>query len=485
MVDWCILLLFCSISAILGRYSVECSQHCAYSSTSSAPLPSSSVYTPQQAQFWSFTAIVVGLMFISGLSSGLQPALLALDNTNLHIIRNIGTPIQQEWASKILPIRKDTTLLMVTLVLTNTLANEALPMVMNTVVDGSFIPVLLSSIGVFIFGELVPQGLCSHYGLMVSAWLTWPVKFLMIIFWIIVKPIALLLDLIFGKTRGMVYHRPELKELVTYYGDPEHGDLSSEEVKIIRGTLDLQLKTAGDIMTPLSQVFSIDIDAVLDEELLELIAKEGYSRIPVYQNEKNSVIGVLLTKNLIGIHSDDGIPVGEVCTRPCLTVASDTSLLILLLTFEKGTSHMAMVKGSDSDVIIGIVTLEDVIEEMLQQQIFDESDLTVYRLAQQQINRAIKKFALLNRANLQQNQQRQRRWSEYNCSQSTSNKSTGKHARNASVDQTANPSMYRTASTSRHQFSPGQDKAIHIIVEEPQPPNEHSSLLPQSSTNHS
>ena len=48
----------------------------------------------------------------------------------------------------------------------------------------------------------------------------------------------------------MIYMQVELKELVAYYGNPENGDLSPEEVGIIRGTLDLQLKTAGDIMTP-------------------------------------------------------------------------------------------------------------------------------------------------------------------------------------------------------------------------------------------
>ncbi|RKP09004.1 hypothetical protein THASP1DRAFT_2902, partial [Thamnocephalis sphaerospora] len=294
--------------------------------------------------------------------SGLQPALLALDETSLHILHNSGTPQQRRWAGWIIPIRRDATLLMVTLVLSNTLVNEAVPVVMKNILNGSVVPVLASAAGVFIFGEIIPQGLCSRYGLMVGAWFSWPVRVLIVALWVVARPIASVLNWIFGETRGMVYHRAELKELVAYYGDPQHGDLTQEEVKIIRGALDMQTKHASDVMTQLDKVFAVSTMASIDAKTMALIVEEGYSRVPVYACRKENIVGLLLTKNLVAFRPEDETPVAQLRIIKCPHVSADTPLFTLLSSFEKGSSHMAVVED-ETGRAIGVVTMEDVIEE--------------------------------------------------------------------------------------------------------------------------
>lgn len=72
------------------------------------------------------------------------------------------------------------------------------------------------------------------------------------------------------------------------------GSLSVHETTIIGGALELTSKTARDAMTPLSETFSIDVNAKLDKNLMNLIIKKGYSRVPVYYDQPGNIIGALL-----------------------------------------------------------------------------------------------------------------------------------------------------------------------------------------------
>jgi hypothetical protein len=119
-----ILLILCIGSAWLGRMSVTCNQTCSIQDTISIWSSESTTTNPH---YWYWLFLTTCLVVTSGILSGLQPALLGLDETCLHILARSGTPEQQRWAARILPVRRDTTLLMVTLVLANTLVNEALP----------------------------------------------------------------------------------------------------------------------------------------------------------------------------------------------------------------------------------------------------------------------------------------------------------------------------------------------------------------------
>lgn len=98
---------------------------------------------------------------------------MSLDETNLEILIKSGTPQQKTWALRILPIRKNGHLLLVTMMLANTLTNMSLPILIDEIFGGGVYAVLLSTALILIFGEIIPQAFCARHGLRIGALFAW------------------------------------------------------------------------------------------------------------------------------------------------------------------------------------------------------------------------------------------------------------------------------------------------------------------------
>ncbi|RGB32113.1 hypothetical protein C1646_763297 [Rhizophagus diaphanus] len=326
-------------------------------------------------EFWLKVALTVFLVLIGGLFAGLTLGLMSLDETNLHILASSGDPKQQKYAARIQPIRKNGHLLLVTLLLANVIVNETLPIVMDDVLGGGGITAVLASTAlIVVFGEIIPQSVCSRYGLAVGAFFAWPVRILIWLTFIFSYPIAKLLDWVLGEDHGIIYRRAELKELIKYHESSERGgDLMKDSVTIIRGALDLQDKVVENAMTPIDKAYMISIDSILDRITIREIYTTGHSRIPVYEGSRDNILGVLLVKSLIMHNPDDSKPLKDCKINSIPTVEAETPLFDILNTFQEGKSHMSLV--FKEGVPVGIITLEDVLEELIQEEIYDESDV--------------------------------------------------------------------------------------------------------------
>lgn len=205
-------------------------------------------------------------------------------------------------------------------------------------------------------------------------------------------PTAKLLDYLLGQDHGTVYKKAGLKTLVDLHrtmGDDGH-QLNSDEVTIISAVLDLKEKPVGSIMTPMEDVFTLCADDVLDEETMDLILSQGYSRIPIHapDNDKN-FIGMLLVKMLITYDPEDCKQVRDFALATLPETRAETSCLDIVNFFQEGKSHMVLVSdhpASDYGAL-GVVTLEDVIEELIGEEIIDESDVYV------DVHKAIRRLA--------------------------------------------------------------------------------------------
>eukprot|EP01048_Picozoa_sp_COSAG05_P006689 COSAG05_NODE_445_length_9773_cov_4.588071_6_plen_332_part_00 len=153
-------------------------------------------------EWWLFVAISTALVLSAGLFSGLTIGLMSLDLEELRMIVkapfNPHHPHNHEYAAEIIPLVEDQHLLLVTLLLSNAAAMEALPIFLDKVCPSPLIAILMSVTLVLFFGEVIPQALCTAYGLAIGAKTAPAVRVLIKLLYLVAKPIAMLLDHIFG-----------------------------------------------------------------------------------------------------------------------------------------------------------------------------------------------------------------------------------------------------------------------------------------------
>ncbi|KAL4384779.1 hypothetical protein GQ457_15G022600 [Hibiscus cannabinus] len=392
------------------------------------------------------------LVLFAGIMSGLTLGLMSLSLVDLEILQRSGTITEKKQAAVILPVVKKQHQLLVTLLLCNACAMEALPITLDKMFH-PFVAVLLSVTFVLAFGEIIPQALCSRYGLAIGANFVWLVRILMIICYPIAYPIGKVLDAVIGHGDAL-FRRAQLKALVSIHGQEagKGGELTHDETTIISGALDLTEKTAEEAMTPIESTFSLDVNSKLNWESIGKILARGHSRIPVYAGNPTNIIGLLLVKSLLTVRPETETPVSAVSIRRIPRVPAHMPLYDILNEFQKGSSHLAAVvkvKGKTVDPqfldngekfdehkvnngdsqlttplltkhdskshsvidvekprpitvktihlpngvtagtlqqfsedtedgeVIGIITLEDVFEELLQEEIVDETDVYI------------------------------------------------------------------------------------------------------------
>ncbi|XP_058217115.1 DUF21 domain-containing protein At2g14520-like isoform X1 [Rhododendron vialii] len=409
--------------------------------------------------FFIHVLIIVFLVMFAGMMSGLTLGLMSMSLVDLEVLAKSGTPKDRKYAEKILPVVRKQHLLLCTLLICNAAAMEALPIFLDSLVT-AWGAILISVTLILLFGEIIPQSVCSRYGLAIGSTVAPFVRVLVWICFPVAYPISKLLDFLLGHGHVALFRRAELKTLVDMHGNEagKGGELTHDETTIIAGALELTEKIASDAMTPITETFAIDINAKLDRELMHLILEKGHSRVPVYYEQTTNIIGVILVKNLLTIHPEDEVPVKAVTIRRIPRVPETLPLYDILNEFQKGHSHIAVVvrqcnkreeqpdskidensvmdvrvdvdvektaqekalkakrqlqkwksfpntgsnsiRGSsrskkwskdmysdilriddsplpklpDEEEAVGIITMEDVIEELLQEEIFDETD---------------------------------------------------------------------------------------------------------------
>lgn len=332
---------------------------------------------------WFQIILIACLLVLSGMFSGLNLGLMALDPMELRIVQSCGTDKEKKYARKIEPIRRKGNYLLCSLLLGNVLVNTTLTILLDDLIGSGLGAVVASTIGIVIFGEIVPQALCSRHGLAVGANTIHITKLFMLLTFPLSFPISKLLDCVLGQEIGTVYNREKLVGMLKV--TEPYNDLVKEEMNMIQGALELRTKTVEDIMTPLSHCFMINSDAVLDFNTMSEIMESGYTRIPVYEDERTNIMDILFVKDLAFVDPDDCTTLKTITkfyNHPVHFVFHDTKLDSMLEEFKKGKSHLAIVQKVNNEgegdpfyEVLGLVTLEDVIEEIIKSEILDESDL--------------------------------------------------------------------------------------------------------------
>lgn len=207
--------------------------------------------------------------------------------------------------------------------------------------------------------------------------------------------------------------------------------LNDEQANLMISALEIKEKQVLSFMIPIRNVFMIDYDDILDKYKLSHILDKGYSRIPVYSNHnRHDIVGLLRIKQLIGVDFNQNKSLRQlgIELRKPIVVSPSVSIIDLLREFRKGKSHMAFITdqvedlqnkfglnrsnsikrditkellyGKDiemSNIIVhGIITLEDIIEKMINLDILDEDD---YEKVTKKMNKKPAKISSSNKLN--------------------------------------------------------------------------------------
>lgn len=335
----------------------------------------------KNGQFLFYMIVSACLVLAGGVFAGLTLGLMGQDEVYLKVIETSGDVKERGYAKKVLQlIGKGKHWVLVTLLLSNVITNETLPIVLDRCLGGGWPAVVTSTGAIVIFGEIIPQSVSVRYGLEVGAMFAPFVNVLMYIMYPVAFPFAMILDHILGEDHGTVYKKSGLKTLVTLHRTMGVERLNEDEVTIIRAVLDLKEKQVAAIMTPMDRVFTMSADTILDQKIVEDILNAGFSRIPIYlPNEPLNFIGMLLVRVLISYDPEDALPIASFPLATLPETAADTSCLNILNFFQEGKSHMVMVSANPGGTTgaLGVLTLEDVIEELIGEEIIDESDVYV------------------------------------------------------------------------------------------------------------
>ncbi|KAF9065354.1 hypothetical protein BDP27DRAFT_62094 [Rhodocollybia butyracea] len=318
------------------------------------------------------------LVLLGGMFAGLTLGLMGLDEMHLRVLAEASDcPEEKRNAKKVLRLMdKGRYWVLVVLLLSNVITNETLPIFLEGAIGGGLPAILISTASIVIFG-IIPQAVCVRYGLSIGAkaaplvlvlmWLTAPISY----------PIARCLNYALGANTLHTYKKSQLKSFLHFHQTGVE-PLIEAEIGILNGALELGDKFIETMMTPMKDVFQIDADAILDQEMLAYILSSGYSRIPVYDsNGSSGFMGLLLVKQLLKYDHLLNLPVRDLPLSILPEAPPYISCFQVLNYFRTGRAHLLLVNRTPGNPrgAIGIVTLEDIIEEIIAQEIVDETDI--------------------------------------------------------------------------------------------------------------
>ena len=234
---------------------------------------------------------------------------------------------------------------------------------------------IIFTVFIIIFCEFIPKAFAKRFNYSLSLVFAYPVIFFKYLFFILVWPIAKIFK-IFGKLFAKKSKEEDQidEDVLTEMADSleEEGILEENEAELLRSAIDLNDIEAFEIMTPRVDVFAIDVE----DDINELIKDKEifkHSRIPVYKETVDNIVGILpiksLAKKLLAGEKVDNIL--SMCYKP-LVVPRNHQILDVLKEFKERKIHIAVVIDEYGGTE-GIVTMEDILEEIVGD-IFDEDD---------------------------------------------------------------------------------------------------------------
>jgi len=335
-------------------------------------------------------AILLLLLICSALISGAEVAFFGLSNTDINDVVEKKT-VRGDLVAKLLKRPKK---LLATILIANNAINIGIVLLFSTIGDIIFVDidymlfgvisvrflleVVVATFLILMFGEILPKVYANRNRMSFSHFMAYPVKALDFIFSPLSMPMRSATIFMYdklGKEKSSlsVDHLSQALELTS------EGDTTKEEQKILEGIVSFGNTDTKQVMRPRIDIFALNENMKFPEVVQE-ISKQGYSRIPVFSENMDNVLGVLYVKDLLA-HIDKKSYSWMPLIREPYFVPENKKLDDLLLEFQEKKIHLAVVVDEYGGTS-GIVTLEDIIEEIVGDisDEFDDEDLIFSKL---------------------------------------------------------------------------------------------------------
>jgi CBS domain containing-hemolysin-like protein len=240
--------------------------------------------------------------------------------------------------------------------------NESLASILSTVV---------TTVIVLIFGEVTPKSLAKEFPETFASFSAPIINVLMYI----LTPLNFIFSL-WKKLLGHIFKNKEDTtitddELITMVEEAEHeGGINAQESDLIKSAIEFNDLEVKDILIPRVDVVAVE-ETASAEEVDALFSETRYSRLPVYKDTIDNIVGILHEKDFINQKDDESFNLANI-VKPAVFVVATTKISVVLQTLQKTKSHMAVVSGEFGDTV-GIITMEDILEELVGE-IWDEHD---------------------------------------------------------------------------------------------------------------
>jgi CBS domain containing-hemolysin-like protein len=272
----------------------------------------------------------------------------------------------------------------------NNLANigaSSLASVMLILIMGgdeyAWVATLVLTVLVIIFGETMPKIISKKNANSVTERHAYPVRFLTIILkpliWIVVKLIDLI-TLPLPEPKSEDSAEEAVEELQSIIETAEDEDvLDEDQSELVRSAIDFSETSVLEVMTARVDVTSIDIDDSW-EDILAVIEQAPYSRIPVYEDSIDNIIGILYLNHFLkALTEGERVDIRKLLMKPCY-VYKTTKLPVVLNQLRRAKQHLAVVTDEYGGTL-GVVSMEDVLEEIVGD-IWDETDTVEQEIVQ-------------------------------------------------------------------------------------------------------
>lgn len=315
------------------------------------------------------------LVGLAAICSGLNISLISLNPDELRRKAKLGNI----HAKRLLPLRNNAHLSLASILLVNVAAASGTALVLGSQFNG-FVAGAIATLLLVIFSELAPQALFTRHALIICSYFSPLLRLMIFLTYPLAKPLQILLDKVFGRhdEKRKLNTRHELALMIHEHLGDQESELDEDEVEIIKGALKLSETQVEKIVTPIRNVYWLNYEDVIDAHKIDDIKAASWSRIPVFNDSITKCYGILRMKDLVDIDFDErSYKVSEFRLYPTKIVGSRTALDTMFRKFISARTHLIPIEKNDK--IIGIVTIEDIVEEIIGHEIIDESDMTTGR----------------------------------------------------------------------------------------------------------